>query len=96
MGQDVRQKWAITLPTMHDELLKLLEKEWNEGTAAVPAFCDRNGQVIETFVYQTAFADRLLYIQSHMPEIIPADVDILESFGISRSFKRGSTSTART
>jgi hypothetical protein len=35
MGQDVRQNWAITLPTMH-ELLKLLEKEWNEGTSGSP------------------------------------------------------------
>jgi hypothetical protein len=31
-----------------------------------------------------------------MPDIIPPDVDVLENFGISRSFRRGSTSTART
>jgi len=32
MGLDVRHNWAITLPAMH-ELLKLLEREWNEGTS---------------------------------------------------------------
>jgi hypothetical protein len=193
MGQVVRQNWAITLPAMH-ELLKLLEREWNEGTSdsqletaaslgafsaiafcaslqgseiymvdlkglikhqqdltrmnkhdhvvipllgqfkgelnsryhliplavstnsgllvkrwvhrlieirrrartAGPAFCDKNGQVIETSAYQTAFADRLLHIQSRMPDIIPPDVVVLEHFGISRSFRRGRTSTART
>jgi hypothetical protein len=32
MGLDVRHNWAITLPAMH-ELLKLLEREWNEETS---------------------------------------------------------------
>jgi hypothetical protein len=75
---------------------RLIEIRRRAGRTAGPAFCDRNGQVIETLAYQTAFADRLLHIQCRMPDIIPPDVDVLENFGISRSFRRGSTSTART
>jgi hypothetical protein len=193
MGQDVRQDWAITLPTMH-ELLSLLDQEWREpqspahqelvaslgsfsiiafcasfrgsevfmtdlrgllrhqqeltrmnkhdhvvvpllgrfkgetnsryhliplaattrsglqvklwidrllevrqrdGRLSGPAFCDKLGQPIQPSVYQEAFAERLHFIQGQKPGVIPPDVDILEDFGISRSFRRGSTSTAR-
>ena len=40
--------------------------------------------------------ERLQAIQSVNPGVIPPDVEVFEHFGISRSFRRGATSTART
>jgi len=40
--------------------------------------------------------ERLLTLQAARPDLIPAEVDISEQFGVSRSFRRGSTSVSRT
>jgi hypothetical protein len=75
---------------------RLLEVRMREGRFQGPAFCDRQGHIMESHVYQDAYAERLQVIQSSSTGIIPEDLDVLEEFGISRSFRRGSTSTART
>ncbi len=75
---------------------RLIEVRRKEGRIQGPAFCDRSGLPIKSFVYQEALAERLHLIQGRSPGVIPPDVDILEDFGVSRSFRRGSTSTART
>jgi hypothetical protein len=75
---------------------RLIEVRRQAGRVSGPAFCDKSGQPIQSTVYQEAFAERLHFIQGQKPGIIPLDVDVLESFGVSRSFRRGSTSTART
>jgi hypothetical protein len=75
---------------------RLLEVRQRDGRLSGPAFCNKLGQLIHPSVYQEEFAERLHLIQGRKPGLIPPDVDILEDFGISRSFRRGSTSTART
>jgi hypothetical protein len=39
--------------------------------------------------------DRLAAIQEADPNLIQKDMDVYEEFGVSRSFRRGATSTAR-
>jgi hypothetical protein len=60
-----------------------------------PAFCDAKGEIAKSTDYEMAIMDRLVGIQEAAPHLIPRDIDIYEHFGISRSFRRGATSTAR-
>jgi hypothetical protein len=78
---------------------------WGERLIAVreqvgrvhgPAFCNRTGEVASSYVYDSDFVERLLVLQAARPEVIPSEVDLGEQFGISRSFRWGSTSVART
>jgi len=66
------------------------------GRVRGPAFCDRVGEVASSFAYDTGFVERLLVLQAARPELIPVENDLSEQFGVSRSFRRGSTSVART
>ncbi len=61
-----------------------------------PAFCDRYGGIAQCQGYEVAIMERLQMIQNSNLSIIPPDVEILENFGLSHSFRRGATSTART
>ncbi len=61
-----------------------------------PAFCDDNGGIEKGKVYELAIMDRLAGIQASRPGLLPGDLDVYEEFGISRSFRRGATSSART
>jgi hypothetical protein len=60
-----------------------------------PAFSDAEGNIARSRTYELAIMDRLAAIQEADPDLIPKDLDIYEEFGISRSFRRGATSTAR-
>ena len=51
--------------------------------------CQRPRQLMELM-------ELLHGIKESQPGLIPSDLDIYEDFGISRSFRRGATSTART
>jgi hypothetical protein len=42
------------------------------------------------------FVERLMVVQGAYPDLIPADVEISEQFGLSHSFRRGSMSVSRT
>jgi hypothetical protein len=75
---------------------RLIDIRGREGRFHGPAFCDRQGGIAQSHIYQEALAERLQAIQMSSPEIISGELDVLEEFGISRSFRRGSTSTART
>jgi len=68
----------------------------NGGRVRGPAFCNLAGEVGSSFSYEVGFVERLLTVQAARPDVIPTDVDISEQFGVSRSFRRGSTSVART
>jgi len=72
--------------------------EWHEkrGYFRGPLFCDRTGQVVRPKIIELELMDRLQRVKNTRRGIIPEDVDVYEDFGISRSFRRGSTSTART
>jgi hypothetical protein len=75
---------------------RLIEVREKAGRVRGPAFCDRAGGVAGSQAYDAGFVERLLELQAARPELIPQEVDIGEQFGLSRSFRRGSTSVART
>jgi hypothetical protein len=60
-----------------------------------PAFCTRSGTPACIADYELEILDRLHLIQQRQPDLIPPDVQIFEEYGLSRSFRRGSTSEAR-
>lgn len=60
-----------------------------------PAFCTRSGAPAYIRDYELDILDRLHIIQQHHPDLIPSDVQVFEEYGLSRSFRRGSTSEAR-
>lgn len=66
-----------------------------EGKRQGPAFCDAAGEIAGSYVYESAIIARLVVVQEKFPDIIGPDVDLPEDFGISRSFRQGSTSTTR-
>ncbi len=72
--------------------------EWQErrGYFRGPLFGDRSGQVVKLKIIELELMDKLHRVKNTRRGIIPEDVDVYEDFGISRSFRRGSTSTART
>jgi hypothetical protein len=74
----------------------LIEVREQGGRVMGPAFCDRAGEVAPSHSYDSGFVERLSVLQAACPEIIPTEVDISEQFGVSRSFRRGSTSVAWT
>jgi hypothetical protein len=45
--------------------------------------------------YEREILERFQVVQQKGPDIVPADVQVLEDYGISRSFRRGATSEAR-
>jgi len=75
---------------------RLIEVREKVGRLQGPAFCDRAGEVALSYTYDLGFVERLLTLQAARPDLIPAEVDISEQFGVSRSFRRGSTSVSRT
>jgi hypothetical protein len=75
---------------------RLIEVQEKVGRIQGPAFCDRAGEVALAYTYDMGFVERLMVVQGAHPDLIPADVEISEWFGLSRSFRRGSTSVSRT
>jgi hypothetical protein len=76
-----------------ERLVSVREKE---GRVQGPAFCDDHGRIARAHSYEGWIMERLLRVQSTIPGAIGPDIDIYEQFGISRSFRRGATSVART
>jgi hypothetical protein len=60
-----------------------------------PAFCTHSGLPGHTRDYKLDILDRLHTLQQHHPDLIPLDVQVYEEYGLSRSFRHGSTSEAR-
>jgi hypothetical protein len=60
-----------------------------------PAFRTHSGSPAFTRDFELDILDRLHSIQQQHPELIPPDVQVYEEYGLSRSFRRGSTSEAR-
>jgi hypothetical protein len=59
-----------------------------------PLFRNSQGQRIKARDMEPRFFDRLEQIQSNRPDLIPPTDDVVEEYGIYRSFRRGSTSEA--
>jgi len=76
--------------------LERLAGVWKEvGRTHGPAFGDRRGEVLEAGFIEGKIVDMLYELRAKSPTLVPQDVDFGEEFGISRSFRRGATSTAR-
>jgi len=75
---------------------RLVEAKTSRGYVRGPLFGDISGLVVKAKVIEMELMERLQGIKDSVPGLIPSDVDIYEDFGISRSFRRGATSTART
>jgi hypothetical protein len=76
--------------------LECLVGVWKEvGQTHGPAFGDRRGEVLEAGFIEGKIVDMLYELRAKSPTLVPQDVDFGEEFGISRSFRRGATSTAR-
>lgn len=76
-----------------DRLVTVREKE---GRIQGPAFCDAQGRIARSHQYEEWIMERLMRVQTTIPGAIAQEVDIYEQFGVSRSFRRGATSAART
>jgi len=72
---------------------RLVEVRSLEGRCHGAAFADAAGTVQYAW-YERELLERFQAIQHSHPDIIPADVQVLEEYGISRSFRRGATSAA--
>jgi len=75
---------------------RLVEVREKEGRIQGPAFCDERGRIARAHSYEEWIMERLMRVQATIPGAIPPEVDIYEQFGVSRSFRRGATSVART
>lgn len=75
---------------------RLVQVKEDMGRVKGPAFQDAVGGIMSSRVIEGALRERLQYLKEASPGLIPSDVDCFEDFGISRSFRRGATSTART
>jgi hypothetical protein len=74
---------------------RLVQVRTMENRNHGPAFADSNNGVISYSVYEREILERFQSIQMERSDIIPADVQVLEEYGLSRSFRRGATSEAR-
>lgn len=75
---------------------RLIEVREKVGRVQSPAICDRAGEVARSFTYDVGFVGRLLIEQAAHPDLIPSNVDVSKPFGMSQSFRRGSTLVAQT
>jgi len=63
-----------------------------EGKSSGPAFCHPSGRVIRSMEMDSEFHTQLEIVQEKRTDLIPANIDIRESFSVFRSLRRGSTS----
>ena len=77
-------------------LTRLVQVRERQGLVRGPAFQDKKGGILNPRLIEGQLMDRLQMVKETQAGIIPADVDCHEHFGISRSFRRGATSVART
>lgn len=75
-------------------LERLIEVRFKEGRRHGPAFGDHAAR-ISYYLFEREILERFQVIQQRHPDIIGAEVQVLEDYGISRSFRRGATSVAR-
>jgi hypothetical protein len=74
---------------------RLVETKEAHGQVRGLLFSNRRGGIVSPGFIEAELMDRLQGIKDSQVGLIPSDVDIFEDFGISRSFRRGATSTAR-
>jgi len=73
---------------------RFLESCTREGRTRGPAFVAPGGEYPYQW-FEREILERLHSIQQSYPDLIAEDVQVLEEYGLSRSFRRGATSEAR-
>ncbi len=73
---------------------RLVDTRLKEGRRNGPAFGDQAGRISYPW-YEREILERFQVVQQRRPDIIPPEVQVLEEYGLSRSFRRGATSVAR-
>ena len=74
----------------------MVEQRAEEGVFRGPAFCEfGGGDLQDPAELEGVILDVIEEIQSDDPTILDGDLDVRERVGISRSFRRGSTTEAR-
>jgi hypothetical protein len=73
---------------------RLIEARRSELCSRGPAFGNEDGCTRYGW-YDREILERFQAVQQERPDIIPTDVQVLEDYGISRSFRQGATSEAR-
>jgi hypothetical protein len=79
-------------PRMWLEMLVKIRE--TEGRMRGPLFCGKDGRVARSKDYEETFHKVLSEIKDTRPDLIPAEVDVDEDFGLNRSLRRGSSTTA--
>jgi hypothetical protein len=74
---------------------RLVEVRGQEKRSHGPAFAESPNGIINYPKYEREILERFQSIQANRPDVIPADVQVLDEYGLSRSFRRGATSEAR-
>jgi hypothetical protein len=72
----------------------LVDARFQEGRTRGPALCDEKGNVSYSSVYEPSFHEVLNEVQARNTSLIPTSVDVVEDYGVGRSFRRGSDSEA--
>jgi hypothetical protein len=85
----------INLPAIKTWIQRLLQVKKEAGATWGPAFVGPYPGGWAYRWYERELLERLQQIQAQRPDIIPADVAVLEEYGWSRSFRRGATSEAK-
>jgi len=75
---------------------RLVDIKTSRGYARGLLFGDDHGVVIKAKTIEMELMERLQGIKDAEPGLIPTDLDVYDDFGISWSFRRGATLTART
>mmetsp|Transcript_15422 Transcript_15422/g.21974 ORF Transcript_15422/g.21974 Transcript_15422/m.21974 type:complete len:144 (+) Transcript_15422:4376-4807(+) len=66
----------------------------DKGITRGPLFSTSSGQPIRAGAMEPKFFARLEEVQAIRPDLIPEQVDVTDVYGVSRSFRRGSTTEA--
>jgi hypothetical protein len=74
------------------ERLVLLLKE--EGRGMGPAFCDKDGDLLNYWEINNKFVQELEYIQQHQGHLLQPEINVANHYSIFRSLRKGSTARA--
>jgi len=74
---------------------RLVQVQHEAGGTHGPAFGSKYGETLGSGFIEDLVADRIQMVKDARPGLIPQEVNVYEQFGVSRTFRRGATSTAR-
>jgi hypothetical protein len=78
-----------------DWLARLLESLERQGITSGKLLQGRRGEAVKLTKYADGFYTCLEHVQVTRPDLIEADIDVREDYGLSRSCRRGVTTHAR-